>query len=412
MILAIGISILYLVLVQCFPKAMNIAVPILSLLTILALAICMFTYYSDAAGKIPIAIVLLVAFLVIALGLFRNRNSVRMNGVWMTKATQMLASAKCGAFLYIPLFIGFLTGFIFLIILEFRAFWTGSSLHFNREGSIFWEFNATGPTILCVFLIIQAIWGLSFLKEACNLCHNSVNFLVSGNAVNWYYGKDELTCMHPMRVLVCKHLGSVIGGSFMTGFFTIGDYIFDLIKPSISSPPTSCYRKTHTKCCNPFKKVFDLVRSDAMAYIHITGNPYCNSARYCEYLCDNSAAVEESQTTSRSYRLSAHMLIGGIVSIICLYVKGKIVPTVVLVMIFISLFISTFFISIHVDAAEAIAISFIDNEECERRRNNLPANLYNDTYNNMSLKQPELANEVRQMLDDHPYRKYDVQWSY
>lgn len=87
MILSISISILYLVLVQCFPKAMNIAVPILSLLTILALAICMFTYYSDATGKIPIAIVLLIGFLIIALSLFRNRNSFRMNGVWMSKAT-------------------------------------------------------------------------------------------------------------------------------------------------------------------------------------------------------------------------------------------------------------------------------------------------------------------------------------
>lgn len=148
---------------------MNIAVPILSLLVILALAICMFTYYSDASGKIPIAIILLVTFLVIAIGVFRNRNSIRMNGVWMTKATDMLAHAKCGTFIFIPLFIAFLVGFIFLIILEFRAFWTGSSLHFDREGSIFWEFDSTGPIILCVFLIIQSIWGLSFLKEACNL---------------------------------------------------------------------------------------------------------------------------------------------------------------------------------------------------------------------------------------------------
>lgn len=233
-----------------------------------------------------------------------------------------------------------------------------------------------------------------------------VNFCVSGNAVNWYYQRNDLGCLHPFKVLLCKHFGSVVGGSFMTGFFTIGDYLFDMIKPSVSSSPTSCYKRTHRTCCSPCRKVFDLVRSDAMGYIHITGNPYCNAARYCEYLCDNSAAVEESQTTSRSYRLSAHMLIAGVVSIICLYVKGRIVPTVILVMILCAIFIATFFISIHADAAEAIAISFIDNEECERRRNNLPANLYNDTYNNMSLKQPDLANEVRQMLDQHPYRKY------
>jgi hypothetical protein len=55
------------------------------------------------------------------------------------------------------------------------------------------------------------------------------------------------------------------------------------------------------------------------------------------------------------------MMIAGIVGIICLYVKGMIVPTAILVMLFGSLFISTFFISIHADAAEALCISFIDN---------------------------------------------------
>jgi hypothetical protein len=88
-----------------------------------------------------------------------------------------------------------------------------------------------------------------------------------------------------------------------------------------------------------------------MGYTYITGNPYCNSARYCEYLSDNSAVFEDNQSTSRMYRIAAHLLIAGLVGIICLYAKGKIVPTVILVILFSSLFISTFFISIHADAA-------------------------------------------------------------
>jgi hypothetical protein len=55
------------------------------------------------------------------------------------------------------------------------------------------------------------------------------------------------------------------------------------------------------------------------------------------------------------------MLIAGIVGIICLYIKGTILPTVMLLIMVLSVFISTYFISIHADAAEAIAISFIDN---------------------------------------------------
>jgi len=99
-----------------------------------------------------------------------------------------------------------------------------------------------------------------------------------------------------------------------------------------------------------------------MAYINIAGNPYCNSARYCEYLSDQSWVLEQSQSTSMSYRICAHMLIAGIVGIICLYMKGSLLPSSLLLIMLLSIFISTFFISIHANAAEAIAISFIDNE--------------------------------------------------
>jgi hypothetical protein len=59
-----------------------------------------------------------------------------------------------------------------------------------------------------------------------------------------------------------------------------------------------------------------------MGFIALTGNPFCNSARYCEYLCDKSVITSYSQSTSRVYRLCAHFFIAGLVVIICLYVKG------------------------------------------------------------------------------------------
>ena len=66
----------------------------------------------------------------------------------------------------------------------------------------------------------------------------------------------------------------------MTGFFTVFDYLFDLLKHSDKEEDGCCDRcvKFTFGCCI---KVFDLVRSDAMAYINATGNPYCNAARYC-----------------------------------------------------------------------------------------------------------------------------------
>lgn len=194
--------------------------------------------------------------------------------------------------------------------------------------------------------------------------------MVSGNAVSWYYLKEDnqWSCLHPLKTLILKHFGSVVGGSFMTGFFTIGDYLLDILKPSVDSKKSGIHYKLFNTCCGPCDKVFDLVRSDAMAYINIAGNPYCNAARYCDYISDQSVVLEEAQSTSISYRICAHMLIAGIVSILCLYVKGSIMPIFILLIMVLSVFISTFFISIHADAGEAISISFMDNEECEKRR--------------------------------------------
>lgn len=105
---------------------------------------------------------------------------------------------------------------------------------------------------------------------------------------------------------MCKHFGSVVGGSFMIGFFTLFDYVLDIFKarepdntvyagsPNQVNPNQGkgCYARFWDSCfCRPCRKVNDLVRSDAMAYIHIAGNPYCNAARYCQYLSENSVVL-------------------------------------------------------------------------------------------------------------------------
>ena len=77
--------------------------------------------------------------------------------------------------------------------------------------------------------------------------------------------------------------------------------------------------------------------------------------------------MEYSQSTSRAYRICAHFLIAGIIAILGLYVKGSISLVVVLVIVGLTLFISTFFISIHADAAEAIEIILLEEEEFNKR---------------------------------------------
>lgn len=153
----------------------------------------------------------------------------------------------------------------------------------------------------------------------------------------------------------------------MTGFFSFFDFVFDFLKPSSAADSNGCYYRFYNCCCICCVTLFDLVRSDAMAFINLTGNPFCNSARYCEYLCDRSTIMDYSQSTSRAYRICAHFLLAGIMGIFALYVKGNISIYALVIVMVQTIFIATLLISIHADAAEAIQIVFLSDEEFSRR---------------------------------------------
>ena len=155
---------------------------------------------------------------------------------------------------------------------------------------------------------------------------------------------------YPAKLLVTKHFGTVIAGAFMTGFLSILDAIFDFLRPS-SDQLDSCYNKTFWKACFCCNNIFDFVRTDALAHVNLTGNPYCNSSRYCELLCRKSITVEYAQSSSRVYRLSAHFLVMGIVGVISLYILGNISIYAEVLVLVGTIFISTMFISYHADSA-------------------------------------------------------------
>lgn len=160
--------------------------------------------------------------------------------------------------------------------------------------------------------------------------------------------------------MVCKHLGSVIASAFMTGFFLPVDLVVDLVKPDTEGGFVNNYL-----CCG--SQILDLVRSDALAYVNLTGNPFCNSSKYCEYLCRESFVMDRNQSTMRTYRICAHLLIAGIASLVGMYISGNIQLLVIGFILAMSIFISTFFIALHADASEAIQIMFLIEEEFSKR---------------------------------------------
>lgn len=193
-------------------------------------------------------------------------------------------------------------------------------------------------------------------------------------------------------------MGSVIAGAYITGFLSLFDFIFDFVKPDENANPDGCYTNCYKCFCVCCIRVFDLVRSDAMAFINLTGNPFCNSSRYCEYLCDRSIIMDYSQSTSRAYRICAHFLIVGVMAILALYIKGNISIYALLVIMVQTLFIATLFISIHADATEAIQIIFLTDEEFARQRKEddktYDRGNLGDNLNNLS-KRRDLTEEVK-----------------
>ena len=66
---------------------------------------------------------------------------------------------------------------------------------------------------------------MSFLKEAFNFC-------VSGYATSWYYYKDKsrVEIFLSLKLLVLKHWGSVLGGSFVLSFMYFADLFIDFVQ--------------------------------------------------------------------------------------------------------------------------------------------------------------------------------------
>lgn len=180
MLFSIGLSAVFLCMVQCCSKTMVKASIYMSFLVLLGLIICLFIYPTDHPAKVPIAIIILILFILLICSVATNRHEIAMFSIFMEQTTKILKDDRCCVFSYILLFWAFTFGFLMLLIWEFQNFWGGGQITFDKEKSVFWEFEGAGSTIFTVLLAIQGYWGLCFLKEASN-------YVISGNIVAEYF---------------------------------------------------------------------------------------------------------------------------------------------------------------------------------------------------------------------------------
>lgn len=153
-----------------------------------------------------------------------------------------------------------------------------------------------------------------------------------------------------MKALFTKHFGSVVGGAFVNAFLFIPNLFIGL-----------CCHDINFLCCN----CCDLPRGDAYPYIYLTGISYCPAVRQVQYLCKRSRICRGNESTNLYYSLAARLVIALSTMLIAYWImqnslsKSLVNPYVLLGVFFMALFVTCYFVDIHVNIAQAIMIAFL-----------------------------------------------------
>lgn len=202
-------------LTHCLPRYSPIISFVVAIILLLVFAI--FTFATSLVSallggvwSIIFGVLLIILALVLIVMLCMYSNEIKFQGYMLEYAAKFL-NQNPHTFIYIPVFILLHVGLVALALWQHSCF----SSFYMGSGN-FWKLTSSG--ILDILNILEYIWGLQFLRDACNFCCNLDNFCVSGSAVDWYWTRNS-TCYQPYQRLVCKNWGSVVGGSFLNAFF-------------------------------------------------------------------------------------------------------------------------------------------------------------------------------------------------
>ena len=158
--------------------------------------------------------------------------------------------------------------------------------------------------------------------------------------------------------------------------------------PTQCDPKGKCGRAG--KCCHEVccccTSIFDLSRPDAYAYIHLSGIPYCDAARQCEAICEETNLFESDHTCIRLYRIAAQIFVVGLSALLTLIVFGaktSYLSTFALaVTVMYCYLMSTHFADIHSNGAEGLVTCYLAEANCEGdNMDRCPRNLRSEVYN-------------------------------
>jgi hypothetical protein len=97
----------------------------------------------------------------------------------------------------------------------------------------------------------------------------------------------------------------------------------------------------------------------------MTSTSYCPAVRQVQYLCKRSRICRGNESTNFFYSLAARLVIALSTTLISYWImqsrltNGVVNPYVLLGVFFMTLFITGFFVDIHVNIAEALMVAFL-----------------------------------------------------
>jgi hypothetical protein len=105
-----------------------------------------------------------------------------------------------------------------------------------------------------------------------------------------------------------------------------------------------------------------------MAYVIMTGTPYCNSAKYCDYFWYESMTTEKTQSSLRVYKIAAHAFVTLSATIAGLFYLGVIEGSIVYFNLIGGMVLATFFIELPIDVTDTLRLLYLMEEEAYKRR--------------------------------------------
>jgi hypothetical protein len=153
-------------LTHCLPRyspiiSFGVAIILLLVFAIFTFATSIISAILGGLWSIIFGISLIILALILIVMLCMYSNEIKFQGYMLEYAVKFL-NQNPHAFIYIPVFILFHIGLVALVLWQHSCF----SSYYMGSGN-FWKLTSSG--ILDILNILQYIWGLQFLRDACTI---------------------------------------------------------------------------------------------------------------------------------------------------------------------------------------------------------------------------------------------------